>query len=231
MAKEGTANRIVLVSDPDPTTAAFFTKRLANKGYEVLSITDSVSTAAIARMRSPQLIVLAGDSSADLDLSRSIRDDPALSGVHLVMVRSTPANRPLLGHWLSGCADLYVRKPLDRGFLDDQLDRLLVPQSSEDAPSKASGKTRGRGKIKARSKLREKWAGRTAELEALSTAEVAALEIDLDVAGDEPISPPLVQEAAAAPGTDGGARPKRQRLTGKPVPPCKRDAAGSLEVQ
>jgi hypothetical protein len=111
----------VLVIDDDPATRDLLRRMLAKEGYRVLEATNGERGLVLARAERPDVITL-DVVMPGLDgwsVLAALKDDPALSGIPVVMVSITDDRN--LGFAL-GAAE-YLTKPVDRARLVDVLGR------------------------------------------------------------------------------------------------------------
>ena len=115
------ARPMVFVVAPDDEVAGRIRSRVTD-GVDVARLSSANDAATMAMGRSPQLLVLDGDTdTAPRDL-RVSRQDPSLRSVPLILASRTDSLRPLVGLVFDGTApDWVVRLPSTNGHLDAAL--------------------------------------------------------------------------------------------------------------
>jgi CheY-like chemotaxis protein len=125
-----TTNNRILIVDDDPDFREFVRIVLESRGYQVLEAGSAPEGLALMRDRAPALVLLDAMMSYELagvGVIRTIRDDPALAGVPLIMISAVlsededrflpPDDRKLV--------DRFVSKPITPDRLIAEVARLL----------------------------------------------------------------------------------------------------------
>jgi DNA-binding response OmpR family regulator len=124
--------RAVVVADDDPAMRAFLSHALAEVGYLGYTAMD-VRRATIELLRPgvvaaiiDMLFVNSGGRSG-LDVLRFIREDPALTGLPVIVLTGFPLNRGVVAQIETWGAELW-HKPFDPAGLTLRLDQLIERQ-------------------------------------------------------------------------------------------------------
>lgn len=118
--------RIILVDD-DPISSTLVTDLLYDGGHAVGWIDRGDKALAVMQARPPQLALLdcAMPGLSGVDLLRSMRADPRLLGVPVVMLTARQSERDERIAFEAG-ADDYLRKPVDPDKLLGTIDAVLM---------------------------------------------------------------------------------------------------------
>lgn len=122
---EGGSATILLVDD-DPSIVGMLSARLSKRGFNVLTAGDGEAALETLQAHHPDLVILdvMMPKMSGWEVARSIRHDPALEQIKIVMLTA-------IGEGLSSMtAPLYdvdakIDKPFDFRVLDETIDRLL----------------------------------------------------------------------------------------------------------
>ena len=105
--------KTVLIVEDNDLNLKLFEDVLAAEGYSILSATDGVSVAAIARERHPDLILMDIQlpELSGLDATRQIKRDEGIADIPVIAItaHALPGDEQRIR--AGGCAD-YVAKPV-----------------------------------------------------------------------------------------------------------------------
>jgi CheY-like chemotaxis protein len=104
--------RTVLIADDEPSMRLLVTATIASDQIEVLEAADGDQAWELIEQRRPDLVLLDVQMPglSGLDLARSIRADPGLSSIRVVLLTSK-AQAGEVASGLEAGADLYLTKP------------------------------------------------------------------------------------------------------------------------
>lgn len=119
----GAFDRPVLIADDEPSireTAAYI---LECEGYRVLRAANGEEALAVARREVPAAILLdiSMPRKDGLEVCREIKADPALSGIHVILLTARGQKKDE-AEGLAAGADAYLTKPFD----DEEVLRRLA---------------------------------------------------------------------------------------------------------
>ncbi len=116
----------VLVADDDPVSARFVASLLEERGYEVVVAGDGEHAVDAARKLRPDLIVcdVVMPYRDGFDVLRSVRAEPSLSSVPIVIVSMKDREEDIV-RGLEAGADDYVVKPFNARELLTRVRKLL----------------------------------------------------------------------------------------------------------
>lgn len=127
----GAFDRPVLIADDEPSireTAAYI---LECEGYRVLRAANGEEALAVARREMPAAILLdiSMPRKDGLEVCREIKADPALSGIHVILLTARGQKKDE-AEGLAAGADAYLTKPFD----DEEVLRRLADVFARSAP-------------------------------------------------------------------------------------------------
>ncbi len=119
--------RRVLICDDDPLLLELMQFRLSGKGYDVATAADGAEALEKARRDVPDIVVLdAMMPRVDgFQVLRTIKDDPALAGMVVIMLTARKSERDIVSALEKG-ADDYLVKPFIPEELLARMNRLLL---------------------------------------------------------------------------------------------------------
>lgn len=117
--------RILVVEDTE-NNRVLITRQLRRKGYEVLTADDAFAGLAIARSRTPDLILMdIGLPGMDgCDATRKLKDDAATRAIPVIALTAHALHSDEEASLAAGCDDFEV-KPIDFGRLFNKIAALL----------------------------------------------------------------------------------------------------------
>jgi DNA-binding response OmpR family regulator len=120
----------VLIADDQPNMRQLVRLTLESDHFEILEARDGDTALEVARAEHPDLLFLdwTMPGLAGVDVCRALRDDPATSGMRIVMLtaRSQPADRE---HAAAMGADDYITKPFSPIELLEKVRDVLGPEA------------------------------------------------------------------------------------------------------
>jgi len=104
----------ILIADDEPNILLVVSKRLTNKGYEVLTAPDGETADAMIREHRPDLILLdvMMPGLSGVDLCRRIKSVPDLKSIPIILF-SAMAQQEDKEEGRKAGADAYIIKPFD----------------------------------------------------------------------------------------------------------------------
>lgn len=104
----------ILVAEDDPVTARFVASLLEEKGYDVVMADDGESACRLARSTRPDVLLtdLVLPYRDGFDILRSLRADPELRDLRIILVSMRDREEDIVYALESG-ADDYVVKPFN----------------------------------------------------------------------------------------------------------------------
>ena len=118
----------ILIAEDSATVAAVMAKALAPLGHTITVATDGEEAARLIHVERPDLIIIdiIMPKVNGFQLCRSIRSDPILKSLPIIMV--TSMDRASDRYWgLKQGADEYLVKPIDATLLMDRVRYYLPP--------------------------------------------------------------------------------------------------------
>jgi len=117
---------IGLVVDDEPMIRAVFVEALRRAGVQVLEAADGRSALALAQATTPDFVVtdIQMPEGDGLELCRTLRADPALQHVRIVVVSGMGAAQ-VTEAVAAGC-DAVIEKPCAPSLLVETIQRLLI---------------------------------------------------------------------------------------------------------
>jgi twitching motility two-component system response regulator PilH len=118
----------ILIAEDSPTAAAVLSRMLAPLGHTILLASDGENAVRRIHSEHPDLVILdiIMPKVNGFQLCRTIRSDPALKDVPIIVV--TSMDRESDRYWgLKQGADEYLIKPVDAGTLVDRVRHYLSP--------------------------------------------------------------------------------------------------------
>ena len=114
----------VLVVDDNPTNLKLVAFVVRSHGYEVDTASDAASALAALRAHKPAVVLmdLQLPGIDGLELTRTIKSDPAFAGVAIVAVTAYAMKGDRERALAAGCDD-YVTKPIDTRALPEVIAR------------------------------------------------------------------------------------------------------------
>jgi CheY-like chemotaxis protein len=136
MNSQDQAQKILVVTE-DTTALESATAVLKEAGFAVHSTSDGLGWVIGAQRLKPDLILMdAATDSNGIEILGSLKADPTLGRVPMVLMIADFDNRTLEAALQSGAADC-IRKPLSRLELQWRIGRLTQPRPFMEAPSGA----------------------------------------------------------------------------------------------
>jgi CheY-like chemotaxis protein len=137
----------VLVVDDDADFRDFVRIVLEDHGYQVLEASDAPRGLALLRERRPDLVLLDAMMSYELTglgLIRSIRGDPQLANIPLILISAVLSQDEdrFLGNGERQMVNRFLTKPVSPDALQAEVDSLLANRESSHAPSQDSDRRR-----------------------------------------------------------------------------------------
>ena len=127
MASGGPGGRLILVAEDSRTEAEGLRVLLEQEGYEVVWAADGRQALELARKRRPDVII-SDIVMPELDgygLCRSVKDDPRLSDVPVMLVTTLSEPSDVIKGLEAG-ADHFIRKPYRARYLLSRLNYLMA---------------------------------------------------------------------------------------------------------
>jgi DNA-binding response OmpR family regulator len=121
-----TGRPYVICADDDADILSLVALRLERAGFDVATAKDGEEALALARARTPAVIVLdvMMPRVGGVEVIAALRDDPALKDVNVILL-SARAQDADVQRGLEAGADSYLVKPFKFGDLADEIERVL----------------------------------------------------------------------------------------------------------
>ena len=121
----------VLVVDDELALVRVLAMHLESEGYLVLTATSGAEALAHIRQRRPDVVVLDAmmPEMSGIEVCRRVRDDPALTGAHVVILTANPGFKELAQ---DVGADSFMTKPFSLQTLSREIARL-TPEAAPEA--------------------------------------------------------------------------------------------------
>lgn len=120
---------LIVVADDDPDILNLVNKRLAKRGYEILTASDGQQALDLVRSRRPAAAVL--DWMMPVmqghEVCSQLKADPSTADIPVVLLTARAADVDIEKGFRSG-ADDYITKPFDVRELDQTLQGLIPNQ-------------------------------------------------------------------------------------------------------
>lgn len=116
----------IICADDDADILSLVALRLERGGFDVATARDGEEALALARLRTPAVIVLdvMMPRVGGVEVIKTLRDDPAMKDVKVILL-SARAQATDVQRGLEAGADSYLIKPFKYGDLADEIGRLL----------------------------------------------------------------------------------------------------------
>jgi len=116
----------ILIVDDNPDNVDILQKRLAVHGYEILTAPDGEEALAIARGKTPDLILLdiMMPKIDGMEVSRRLKGDPSLPFMPIIMVTAKALSENIVAGLEAG-GDEYLTKPVDHAALVARVKSML----------------------------------------------------------------------------------------------------------
>ena len=150
-----TGRAFILVVSKRETLASAIREHVSEATADLQSVGGPEEARRYAQRHTPSLVVVDGESSQGMWIVDRIREEPALSGVTLMVLSAEKASTRMVEHWFSDRpADIYARLPLSSTFFSSHIRPLLVPapasgsvpatgsKSDDDAASQSPAQTK-----------------------------------------------------------------------------------------
>ena len=121
----------ILIADDDPLLRTLIEHKLAASGHEVVIAADGSEALEAAAREQPDVIVLDAMMPVrdGLDVLRTLKADPALRAIPVVMLTARRREDDIVGALRLGAAD-YITKPFMPEELVARIDRLLTTRAA-----------------------------------------------------------------------------------------------------
>ena len=121
----------ILIADDDPLLRTLIEHKLAASGHEVVIAADGSEALEAAAREQPDAIVLDAMMPVrdGLDVLRTLKADPALRAIPVVMLTARRREDDIVGALRLGAAD-YITKPFMPEELVARIDRLLATRAA-----------------------------------------------------------------------------------------------------
>ncbi len=148
--RDRVAKKVLVADDSKTIRRAFELTFAGDAGVEILSAGDVASAMAIAREKSPALVIADSGmgSSSGYDLCSQLKADPALTGIP-VWIMTGPAERLDEDRYETCGASGHIRKPFDTQRIIDKVAVMSAPPDEEfSRPSYPPGPVRPAAPVK-----------------------------------------------------------------------------------
>jgi DNA-binding response OmpR family regulator len=117
----------LVVADDDPDVLRLLERRLARRGYEVVTATDGRAALDAVRRTGPDAVVLdrVMPAMSGEELCRELKADERTAAIPVVLLSAQASEREIVEGFGAG-ADDYLTKPFDIEELDELLRRLVA---------------------------------------------------------------------------------------------------------
>jgi two-component system alkaline phosphatase synthesis response regulator PhoP len=115
----------VLVVDDDPSIRAMLEYTLSFEDFDVTSVVDGRQALDHLRFNHPDIVLLDVMMPAidGIEVAKSIRSDPELEDVPVIMMSARAGDGDIMAGWVAGAAS-YVTKPFDLDLLLQEIHRV-----------------------------------------------------------------------------------------------------------
>jgi len=117
---------LILIVDDNPANLEILQMRLTANNYEIITATDGEMGLAVAREKSPDLILLdiMMPKIDGLEVCRLLKNDPELPFMPIIMVTAKADSKDVIAGLDAG-SDEYLTKPVDQGALVARVKSML----------------------------------------------------------------------------------------------------------
>jgi two-component system response regulator MtrA len=115
------------VADDDEDIRELVSFKLRHSGHEVVAVADGAAAVAACRDQRPDLVILdvMMPGMSGLDAARTLREDPALSGLAVILLTARAQESDIEQGFEAG-ADDYVVKPFSPRELSSRVAAVLA---------------------------------------------------------------------------------------------------------